>query len=66
MTIPAGGDIGLEMHPNVDQFLRIEDGQALVQMGDSKDYLYFQQPAYDDYAVIIPAGKWHNLTNTGS
>jgi mannose-6-phosphate isomerase-like protein (cupin superfamily) len=66
MSIPPGEDIGLEMHPTVDQMLRIEDGQALVQMGDSKDYLYFRQPAYDDYAIFIPAGTWHNVTNTGS
>jgi mannose-6-phosphate isomerase-like protein (cupin superfamily) len=47
MDIPAGGEIGLEMHPDVDQFLRIEDGQGLVQMGDSREHLYFRQPAYD-------------------
>ena len=66
MSIPVGGDIGLEVHPNVDQFLRIEDGQWLVQMGDSKDNLYFRQPAYDESAIFIPAGTWHNLTNTGN
>jgi mannose-6-phosphate isomerase-like protein (cupin superfamily) len=65
MTIPVGDDIGLEMHPNVDQFLRIEEGQGLVQMGDSREHLYFRQPAYDYYAIFIPAGTWHNLTNTG-
>lgn len=66
MSIPVGEDIGLEAHPNVDQFLRIEDGQALVQMGNSKDHLYFRQPAYDDFAIFIPAGTWHNVTNTGN
>jgi mannose-6-phosphate isomerase-like protein (cupin superfamily) len=66
MTIPAGEDIGLEIHPNVDQFLRIEEGQGLVQMGTGKENLYFRQPAYDDYAIFIPAGTWHNVTNTGN
>ena len=66
MNIPVGEDIGLEIHPNVDQFLRIEDGQGLVLMGDSKDNLYFRQPVYDDFAVFIPAGKWHNVINTGN
>ena len=66
MTIPVGKDIGLEVHPNVDQFLRIEDGHALVQMGNSRDNLYFRQPAYDDFAIFIPAGTWHNVTNTGN
>jgi mannose-6-phosphate isomerase-like protein (cupin superfamily) len=27
--------------------------------------LYFQQNVYDDYAVLVPAGTWHNITNTG-
>ena len=34
-------------------------------MGDKKDKLDFQREVYDDYAFIIPAGKWHNLVNTG-
>ncbi|PZD97165.1 cupin domain-containing protein [Paenibacillus sambharensis] len=66
MCINVGDDIGLEVHPTTDQFIRIEQGQGLVQMGDSKDNLDFQEPAYDDYAIMIPAGKWHNITNTGT
>lgn len=66
MSIPVGEDIGLEIHPNVDQFLRIEDGQGLVQMGKNKDCLYFKQPVYDDFAIFVPAGTWHNVTNTGN
>jgi len=66
MSIPVGGEIGLEVHPNVDQFLRVEDGQGLVQMGERKDWLNFRQPVYDDFAIFIPAGTWHNVTNTGN
>ncbi len=65
MSINVGEDIGLEMHPNLDQFLRIEQGQGFVQMGKSKDQLNFEKNVYDDSAIIIPAGTWHNLTNTG-
>ena len=65
MSILPGEDIGLEMHPNVDQFLRIESGRGLTQMGDRKDHLYLQQPVYEDCAVFIPAGTWHNMINTG-
>jgi mannose-6-phosphate isomerase-like protein (cupin superfamily) len=65
MSIPVGEDIGLEIHPNVDQFLRIEDGSGLVLMGNSKDNLYFRQPAYDDYAIFIPANTWHDVVNVG-
>ncbi|RSL34089.1 cupin domain-containing protein [Salibacterium salarium] len=65
MSIGVGEDIGLEVHPTVDQFLRIEQGQGLVQMGDSEDQLDFEENVSDDYAIMVPAGKWHNLTNTG-
>jgi len=66
MSIDVGEDIGLEMHPNLDQFVRIEEGQGIVKMGDSKNNLDFQKKVYDDYIFIIPAGKWHNLINTGN
>ena len=66
MSIEVGDDIGLEIHEDHDQFLRIESGQGLALMGDGKDNLYLQQPVFDDYAVFIPAGTWHNMINTGS
>lgn len=66
MSIKVGEDIGLEIHPNLDQFVRIEEGQGLVKMGDRKDQLDFQEYVRDDFAFIIPAGKWHNLINTGN
>ncbi|MCT8978491.1 cupin domain-containing protein [Clostridium sp. CX1] len=66
MSIKPGEDIGLEIHPNLDQFIRIEEGQGIVKMGNRKDKLDFQQKVYDDFAFIIPAGTWHNLINTGN
>jgi len=66
MSIKVGEDIGLENHPNLDQFIRIEQGQALVMMGNRKDNLYFQSRVFEDYAIIIPAGTWHNLVNIGN
>jgi len=65
MSIPVGGEIGLEQHPDTDQFLRIEDGQGKVLMGDSENALTFVKTVEADFAVFIPAGKWHNLVNTG-
>jgi mannose-6-phosphate isomerase-like protein (cupin superfamily) len=65
MSIAVGDDIGLEVHPKGDQFIRIEEGEGLVKMGDNKDKLDFQEEVYDDYAIMIPAGKWHNVINTG-
>lgn len=65
MSIKPGQDIGLEMHPNVDQFLRIEQGQGVVRMGNSRDNLTFQRRVFDNDAIMIPAGTWHNVVNTG-
>ncbi|MFC5404847.1 cupin domain-containing protein [Cohnella soli] len=66
MSINPGEDIGLEVHPKTDQFLRIEEGQGFVQMGGSKDKLDVQVTAHDGYAIMVPAGTWHNVTNTGN
>jgi len=60
MSINVGDDIGLEVHPDTDQFIRIEDGQGIVKMGKSKDRLIFQANAYDDSTIMIPASIWHN------
>ena len=65
MSIAPGGEIGLEMHPNVDQFIRIEAGDGLVMMGDRADSLTFRQSVTDGWAFIIPAGYWHNMVNMG-
>lgn len=64
MSIQPGHDIGLEVHDSHDQFLRIEQGQATVSMGPAKDDLTVWQASNDD-AVIVPAGSWHNLFNSG-
>lgn len=66
MSIPPGGEVGLEKHDDHDQFLRIEQGSATVLMGDSKDNLDFEKAAEDDFAIFVPAGKWHNILNSGN
>lgn len=66
MSIDVGDDIGLEIHPTDDQFLRIEQGQGIVQMGDFKDKLNYVKRVSDNFAIMVPAGKWHNVTNTGN
>lgn len=66
MSINVGEDIGLEIHPRLDQFIRIEEGEGLVKMGARKDRLDFEERVYDDFAFLIPAGTWHNLINTGN
>ena len=65
MCIPVGGEIGLEVHPDTDQFLRIESGSGMTMMGPAKDRRNYQRPVCDGYAVFVPAGTWHNIINTG-
>lgn len=56
MSIPVGGEIGLEMHEDTDQFLRLESGRAVVKMGSCKDKLNFQKCISANEAVFVPAG----------
>ena len=65
MSIPVGGDIGLEEHPETDQFIRLDQGRGRAQIGPSKDDLTFDQEVSDGWCVLVPAGTWHNVTNTG-
>ncbi len=65
MSIPVCGEIGVEMHPDVDQFIRIEGGLAKVFMGGERNALKEQTTVDGNYAIIIPAGTWHNIVNVG-
>lgn len=65
MTIQPGDEIGLEVHEDHDQFLRIEQGTAKVHMGPTEGTLE-ESDAHDDFAIFVPAGTWHNVTNTGN
>lgn len=66
MNIPVGESIGLEIHPDTDQFLRLEQGEGLVQMGKDKNNLSFQKRVSNNFAFVVPAGTWHNLINIGN
>jgi mannose-6-phosphate isomerase-like protein (cupin superfamily) len=65
MNILAGDDIGLEQHPDHDQFIRIEQGKARVELGPAEDQIEDTYDVEDDWAIIVPAGTWHNVVNTG-
>jgi len=66
MSIPVGESIGFERHGDLDQFIRIESGKGFVEMGPEFNNLIYKKPVNEDYAIIIPAGTWHNITNIGS
>lgn len=59
MSIDPGDDIGLETH-DLDQFIRVEDGEAAVILNGEEHVLT------DDFAVVIPAGVEHNVVNRGT
>ncbi len=59
MSLKRGEEIGMEVHPNVDQFFRIEQGRAKFII-DGKEML-----AEKNFAVIVPAGSEHNVINNG-
>ncbi|MCL2804094.1 MAG: cupin domain-containing protein [Micrococcales bacterium] len=65
MSIPVGDDIGLEVHPDHDQFLRIEQGTGRVRMGPTEDEVAFSTEVSADSVIFVPAGTWHDIINTG-
>lgn len=65
MAIAPGDNIGLEVHDDGDQFLRVEAGRARVQMGPAADDLDFDREVGDDWIILVPAGTWHDVTNIG-
>ena len=65
MSIRPGDDIGLEVHHDTDQFVRVEQGRGRCQMGLDRDDLSFDREVSDGWAILVPAGTWHNVTNIG-
>lgn len=65
MSIPVDSDIGLEIHEELDQFLRIEEGCALVVMGKCKDNMNYKEKVDNHYGIVVPANTWHNVINIG-
>ena len=65
MRLGPGEEIGREAHPHLDQFIRIEAGEATVELGSSEHSVDETHSVGADWAVIIPAGVWHNVVNTG-
>lgn len=63
MSIPIGGEIGLEMHENFDQLLYVEYGLAAVYMGPNKQGVRLVGNVSPTCAVLIPAGTYHNVIN---
>jgi mannose-6-phosphate isomerase-like protein (cupin superfamily) len=58
MSLKPGEEIGNEVHKNVDQFFRIESGEAKFIFGGKEKHI-----VKDGGAVIVPAGTYHNVVN---
>jgi len=61
MCLQPSEEIGDEVHPNVDQFFRIEEGGARFVFNGEEEHL-----VRDGDAVVVPAGTYHNVINTSS
>src|SRR5208337_2460904 len=59
MCLKPAEEIGNEVHPNVDQFFRIEKGRLRFVLDNGKE----TRVAKNGDAVIVPAGTWHNIIN---
>ncbi len=60
MSLKPGDQIHNEIH-GLDQFIRVEQGQAkFILDNGAEEYI-----AEADFAIIVPAGTWHQVINTG-
>ncbi len=65
MSIPCGDDIGVEIHEDTDQYIRVERGYAMVLTGCERNCHKNKKKLCAGDAVFIPAGTWHNVVNVG-
>lgn len=61
MCLQGGEEIGNEIHPDVDQFFRIEEGSARFVFNGTEEHL-----VHDAEAVVVPAGVYHNVINASA
>jgi mannose-6-phosphate isomerase-like protein (cupin superfamily) len=59
MSIPPGGEIGSEVHPDIDQVLVFVQGEGEAILDGAKSAVGV------DRLVHVPAGTRHNFVNTG-
>ena len=60
MSLAPGEEIGMEVHPHIDQFFRFESGEGAVVIDGA------EHKVHDGDAVIVPAGAQHNVVNTST
>jgi mannose-6-phosphate isomerase-like protein (cupin superfamily) len=60
MTLQPGEEIGEEVHEDIDQFFRVEEGSGTIYIDGNASQIE------DDFAAIVPAGARHNVVNSGT
>lgn len=65
MSIPVGGEVGKEVHEDLDQILVVEQGSAAVFMAKEDGDLPFAGVATEGWAILVPSGTYHNIVNDG-
>jgi mannose-6-phosphate isomerase-like protein (cupin superfamily) len=60
MTLQPGEEIGEEVHEDIDQFFRVEEGSGTIYIDGNATQIE------DDFAAIVPAGARHNVVNSGN
>jgi mannose-6-phosphate isomerase-like protein (cupin superfamily) len=58
MCLQPGEEIGNEVHSNIDQFFRIEQGEAKFVFSGREEHV-----VRDADAILVPAGTYHNVIN---
>lgn len=66
MSIPPYGEIGLEIHEDVDQMLRVEQGKALVCMRMAEEQQEYSSYLCPGDVILVPAKTWHNIMNVNN
>jgi mannose-6-phosphate isomerase-like protein (cupin superfamily) len=59
MALQPGEEIGMEVHDDISQFIRIEQGSGVASLDG------VETQVEDDFAIVVPGGAAHNVTNTG-
>lgn len=62
MCLQPGEDIGMEVHPNVTQFFRVELGEGIAKVNYNGDKRVIE--IKDKSFVLVPSGSYHNIINT--
>ena len=65
MTVPVGGEIGIERHEGIDQLIGVISGAGEVVFGNRENFFAPPLPIDAHSVILIPSGTYHNVKNVG-